>query len=72
MDWKDNVKKFNERYKKEIAAVATVNNVDMGVGSEMFRYNLRNIAAIPGFYKGLAEIDKMVADFLELEAARSK
>lgn len=72
MNWKNELNAFNKRYEKEIAAVATANNVDLGVGSEMFRYNLGRIALIPGYYKGIAEIDKMVADFLELEAARSK
>jgi hypothetical protein len=70
--WKNKLVEFNKKYAKEIAAVATANDKDLAVGSDMFRYNLGKIAQIPSFYKGIAELDKMVADFLELEAARSK
>lgn len=70
--WKNKLIDFNKKYAKEIAAVATANKVDLAVGSDMFRYNLGKIVLIPGFYKGIAELDQMVADFLELEAARSK
>lgn len=71
-EWKQLLVDFNKKYAKEIAAVATANNMDLAVGSEMFRYNLRNISVIPGFYKGITDLDLMLADFMELEAARRK
>lgn len=75
MEWKQMVKTFDQKHYAKIARISEENNVDLGVASEMFRYNLGRLASVmggTGWYKGLDELEAMVSDFLELETARRK